>query len=68
MSDTSEVLTHLNELQDAAKQILNVISDYKHYSGDWTTAKKTAEMAKITTVSAGTVHAANCSICTGWTD
>tara|TARA_Y100000310_G_scaffold307681_1_gene349989 strand:- start:77 stop:283 length:207 start_codon:yes stop_codon:yes gene_type:complete len=68
MSTTTEVNVHfeglLQAIHDAHRDVLNYLRD----SENWTDAAKVEQKAKITTIRSGLLHAADCSICTGWVE
>jgi hypothetical protein len=68
MSTTIEVQVHLADLAAATRKAATEVEEYAKNENKWTAGVRGGEMAKITTVSAGLIHAADCAICTGWVD
>ena len=68
MSTTAEVQSHLSDLMMAIRESSADVEEYAKNEDKWTAGVKGSEMAKITTVPVGLIHAADCAICTGWVD
>ena len=68
MSTTNEVQSHLYDLMMAIRKASADVEEYAKNEDKWTAGIKGNEMDKITTVSVGLIHAADCAICTGWVD
>ena len=66
MSNNEEVNNHLNGLRNSINDEINVVNDYMRVGSKMTAGNRAAELLKVTTVPATSLHASNCAICSTW--
>jgi len=66
LSNNEEVQDHLSDLRNSINDEINVVNDYMRVGSKMTAGNRAAELLKVTTIPAASLHASNCSICSTW--
>ena len=66
MATNESVLEHLASVRNTVNGAINTVNYYANSNTDMTSGAKATQLAKVTTVPADLIHAADCAICTAW--